>query len=42
MFIFIVVIWMIYNINGFGMWEKSLVDDDVFEEFGDDDDGELI
>ncbi|CDY32526.1 BnaA09g50700D [Brassica napus] len=42
MSILIVAIRMLYNINGFGMWEKSLVDDDASEESGDDDDGELI
>ncbi|CAN6903213.1 unnamed protein product [Brassica oleracea] len=42
MSILIVAIRMLYNINGFGMWEKSLVDGAASEESGDDDDGELI
>ncbi|KAJ0229697.1 hypothetical protein HA466_0313940 [Hirschfeldia incana] len=45
MSVLVVAIRMLYNINGFGMWEKSLVgddDDDDEEESGDDDDGELM
>ncbi|KAG2260387.1 hypothetical protein Bca52824_079681 [Brassica carinata] len=42
MSILVVAIRMLYNINGFGMWEKSLVDGTASEESGDDDDGELI
>ncbi|XP_018463878.2 TATA box-binding protein-associated factor RNA polymerase I subunit B [Raphanus sativus] len=43
MSILVVAIRMLYNINGFGMWEKSLGDDDddaASEESGDD--GELV